>query len=127
MLKRAGRGQDPAGAEGTQEGELAVECPACPQPGRNLPAGWENAPPEILLVYMFIMHEPVDTDSYYRWLYTLFIAVDANFRMGLKDRGISDLQLAPGWAYLVEEQKYQNHIKAYVDQKEVQFLRLLAA
>lgn len=47
MLKRAGRGQDPSGAEGTQEGELAIECPACPHPGRNLPDGWENAPQEI--------------------------------------------------------------------------------
>ena len=46
MLKRGGRGQDPHGAEGTQEGELAVECPACPHPGRNLPEGWEDAPPK---------------------------------------------------------------------------------
>jgi hypothetical protein len=42
-LKRAGRGQDPLGVGGTSQGELAVECPACPQPGRNLPADWENA------------------------------------------------------------------------------------
>jgi hypothetical protein len=47
MLKHAGRGQDPLGAEGTQEGELAVECPTCPHPGRNLPDGWEDAPPEV--------------------------------------------------------------------------------
>ena len=47
MLKQAGCGQDPSGAEGTQEGELAIECPACPHPGHNLPDGWENAPPEI--------------------------------------------------------------------------------
>lgn len=46
MLKRGGRGQDPTGADGTREGELAVECPACPRPGWNLPDGWENAPPE---------------------------------------------------------------------------------
>lgn len=47
MLKRAGRGYDPLGAAGTKEGELAVECLACPQPGRNLPDGWEVAPPHI--------------------------------------------------------------------------------
>ena len=44
MLKRAGRGHDPAGVEATLAGECAVECPACPHPGRNLPAGWEDAP-----------------------------------------------------------------------------------
>jgi len=44
MLKRAGRGHDATGATGTKPGELAVLCPACPQPGKNLPDGWENVP-----------------------------------------------------------------------------------
>jgi hypothetical protein len=47
MLKRAGRGHDPAGVDATQPGECAVECPACPHPGRNLPEGWEDAPEHI--------------------------------------------------------------------------------
>jgi hypothetical protein len=42
-LKRAGRGQDPLGVEGTTQGELALECPACPHPGRNLPDNWQEA------------------------------------------------------------------------------------
>jgi hypothetical protein len=46
MLKRAGRGHDPSGVWGTGPGELAVECPVCPNPAVNLPEGWENAPPE---------------------------------------------------------------------------------
>jgi hypothetical protein len=50
MLKRAGRGQDPFGTSGTQEGELAVECPACPHPGRNLPDGWEDSKPDVQYV-----------------------------------------------------------------------------
>jgi hypothetical protein len=41
MLKQASRGQDPAGASATEAGELAIECPACPHPGRNLPEDWE--------------------------------------------------------------------------------------
>jgi hypothetical protein len=36
MLKRAGRALDPLGASGTTEGELAVDCPMCPQPGKNI-------------------------------------------------------------------------------------------
>jgi len=44
-LKRAGRGHDPSGIDGTLPGALTVECPACPHPGRNLPAGWETAGP----------------------------------------------------------------------------------
>jgi hypothetical protein len=45
MLKRAGRGQDPAGVSATKPGELAVECPACPHPGRNLPEVLDSAGP----------------------------------------------------------------------------------
>jgi hypothetical protein len=50
MLKCAGRAQDPAGADGTSEGELVVECPACPHPGCNLPDKWEEAPAELRYV-----------------------------------------------------------------------------
>jgi hypothetical protein len=45
-LKRAGRGHDNRGIQGTHPGELAVICPACPQPGVNLPEGWEDVPKE---------------------------------------------------------------------------------
>ena len=44
MLKRAGRALDSGGVEGTLPGELAVECPTCPQPGVNLPEGWKDVP-----------------------------------------------------------------------------------
>ena len=44
MLKRAGRGQDPGGVDATEEGELAIECPACPHPGRNMPSDLEEIP-----------------------------------------------------------------------------------
>jgi hypothetical protein len=46
MLKRAGRGHDPSSVMGTGAGELAVECPVCPNPKVNLPEGWDKAPPE---------------------------------------------------------------------------------
>ncbi|KIL60543.1 hypothetical protein M378DRAFT_83626, partial [Amanita muscaria Koide BX008] len=40
LLKRMGRGHHTAGRSVTKEGECAVLCPACPQPGRNLPSDW---------------------------------------------------------------------------------------
>jgi hypothetical protein len=58
-------------------------------------------------------------DLNYRYIYTQFLAVDGNFKLRLKERGIVDLELAPGWAYFVEEEKYQAFIKDYVDQPEV--------
>lgn len=53
--KRAGRGQDPQGIGHTKVGELAVECPACPIPGKNLPEGWEDAPVE--MQYVVVTHD----------------------------------------------------------------------
>jgi len=44
LLKRAGRGHDKTGVEGTKEGELAVMCPSCPHPSINLPDNWEEVP-----------------------------------------------------------------------------------
>ena len=46
MLKRSGRGHDPDGAAATSSGELAIECPACPHPNRNLPINWNSGGPQ---------------------------------------------------------------------------------
>ncbi|KAJ7116142.1 hypothetical protein C8R43DRAFT_1138010 [Mycena crocata] len=84
MLKRSGRAHDPSGVYGTQPGECAVLCPACPRPGVNLPDDWHQAPPEM------------------RYLYILFLALDACFR--LKRRMVSsnlrDPGLGTGWAHV---------------------------
>ncbi len=50
ILKRHGRGHVIGGIESTLAGSCAVECPACPQPGRNLPENWRECPPELRYV-----------------------------------------------------------------------------
>ncbi|EAU86991.2 hypothetical protein CC1G_08462 [Coprinopsis cinerea okayama7 len=100
MFKRAGRGNVPNGIAETKEGELAIECPACPHPNKNLPVRWKEA-------------------GKLAFLYTLFVAVDANFKLKGKNRGFSDIELLPGLAYFVEENKYQNHLIGYVDESEI--------
>lgn len=62
-LKRAGRAHDPDGAASTKEGELAIECPACPHPGKNLPEGWEDAPAAIKYV-SFLSSIPIQSFLY---------------------------------------------------------------
>ncbi|KAK7028695.1 CxC2 domain-containing protein [Favolaschia claudopus] len=102
-LKRAGRGHDPKGPEGTAQGECAVRCWACPQEGRNLPDGWREVDPK------------------YQFLYMLILAVDANFRLRNRIRvnEIEDPTLGPGWGYFVEPVSYREHLKNYVNEKEV--------
>jgi len=117
MLKRSGRGHDPKGAAETSQGELAIECPACPHPHRNLPNGWEeNASKKYVIQPPLCQHL---LNMCVRYLYTQFLALDGNFKLRLKERGINDPELAPGWAYFVEEEKYQAFLKDYMDQPEV--------
>ncbi|KAG1727882.1 hypothetical protein EDB19DRAFT_1897468 [Suillus lakei] len=97
MPKRSGRAHDPNGINATAEGACAVICPACPQPGKNLPSNWREAPPDK------------------SWLYGLFVAINANF--WLKWRVVSkdsvDPSLSNGWGYFVEESAY----KAFLNDK----------
>ena len=50
-----------------------------------------------------------------RWLYSLFLAVDANFRLKLKERGIEDPDIGSGWAYFVESRRYIEHLSQNTD------------
>ncbi len=38
------------------------------------------------------------------------LSLDANFRLKCKERGIKDVRLGNGYAYMVEEENFQSHI-----------------
>ncbi|OJT05680.1 hypothetical protein TRAPUB_3498 [Trametes pubescens] len=99
MMKRAGRGNVEGGIASAVAGSCVVECPACPLPGKNLPEDWEQEPP----------HQ--------RYLYRLYVAIDANFR--LKRKKVSsdtvDPSLNKGCAYVVEETAYKAHLAQFDD------------
>ncbi|KAI9061400.1 hypothetical protein FKP32DRAFT_1576075 [Trametes sanguinea] len=103
MLQRAGRGHDPTGVCGTQPGELAVRCPACPHAHINLPDNWETVSDDL------------------KFLYMVTIALDACFR--LKRRAISSEDKNPilgsGWCYFLEDTGYKELLQGYVKQDEI--------
>ncbi|KAJ6460709.1 hypothetical protein C8R47DRAFT_1226212 [Mycena vitilis] len=103
LFLRAGRAHDPSGIDGTQDGELAELCHACPQVGKNMPVDWQN--------------EPART-AFKNWLH---VGADANFR--LRGRIVSsdakDPTLGDGLAYFVNKVLYAEHIKHYVTQEEI--------
>ncbi|KAF7791816.1 hypothetical protein EIP86_002840 [Pleurotus ostreatoroseus] len=102
-LKRAGRGHDPAGVAGTQPSQLVVPCRACPHPEKNLPQGWEDAPKNV------------------SWLYRMFLAQDANFRLKARFRNtkVEDVCLSPGWGAFVEHKAYLEHVSHFANQEEI--------
>ncbi|KAF5335445.1 hypothetical protein D9758_017825 [Tetrapyrgos nigripes] len=93
MCKRAGRGHAASGIEGTTQGELGLDCPACPRPDKSLPPDWKE-----------------------KGELSLFLAIDANFR--LRNRVVSSTDKSPilgdGWAYLVNSIPYRKHIEGHV-------------
>ena len=57
-----------------------------------------------------------------RFLYTIFLAVDANFKLKNKERGIKDFELDPGWGCYVETNRYFQHLDNYADQAEASLI-----
>jgi hypothetical protein len=57
MLKRAGRAHVLHGTMDKEDGCCAVLCPACPQPGKNLEDGWENASPDKQYALVIFSHK----------------------------------------------------------------------
>ena len=64
-------------------------------------------------------HQHILTGCTCRWLYCLFLAIDANFRLKLKSRGIKDPELGAGLAYFVDPVKFQAHLRNYTQEEEV--------
>lgn len=55
-----------------------------------------------------------------RWIYTLFLSVDANFKLRLKDRGIKDeFEFSSAWTYYVGEEHFQKVINTFGAQVDV--------
>lgn len=103
MLKRGGRGNDPTGVAGTEDGALAVLCPSCPYPEINIPKDWKNAPPGMQFLYFIIR------------------CIDANFR--LKNQLVStwsaDPGLGIGLSYYVPREPYEKFLLEQLDDAEV--------
>ena len=54
-----------------------------------------------------------------RWLYSLFVAIDTNFRLKLKSRGVKDPELGSGLAYFVNTTKFEAHLKDRAEEEDV--------
>ncbi|KAF9470843.1 hypothetical protein BDN70DRAFT_901798 [Pholiota conissans] len=105
MLKWAGIQNEDGGIAAIRPGQLAVRCPSCPHPGMNLANGWENAPSEIKI----------------RFLYMMIVCMDANFR--LKNQLVSNYSQDPGlgigWAYMVPRKPYEEYILRHVNDEDI--------
>ena len=124
LLKWAGRGHDPSGVIGTKSGELVVVCPSCPHPGINLPEGWEDAP--IAMQYVLLKPSYIVCTYLLRFLYMMFVAIDANFR--LKNQLVSNYSQDPGlgigWGYMLPRNEYESYVLSRAKDEDVSSYKL---
>jgi hypothetical protein len=69
------------------------------------------------------MKKKKNSQHNYSWLYADYLALDSNFRLKCKDRGLhSDGAIAPGWAYMVKQTELEEElirVKANPSNREV--------
>lgn len=70
----------------------------------------------------FLLVEYVSNSSHLnRFLYMLFVCMDANFR--LKNQLVSNYSVDPGlgivWAYMVPREPYERYVLSQADEKDV--------
>lgn len=64
-----------------------------------------------------------DADYGLRWLYALILAIDANFKLSLKEKGIeNDPALGDGWAHWVPREDFIEYLREHGGAVEVCYL-----
>ncbi|KAJ6557771.1 hypothetical protein B0H19DRAFT_1261363 [Mycena capillaripes] len=105
-MKHFKQGHLPGGTRVTKQGELVLKCRQCLQPCLNLPEDWEKI------------------DPFYRYIYFLFLAVDANFRLSNHNVSseMTDPILGDGMGHFCKregEAGYKAHIAKRVNDIEI--------
>ena len=54
-------------------------------------------------------------DFVFRFLYILYVSVDANFKLKGKERNLKDIELMPRWGAYVPEPEFKEHIAKHID------------
>ncbi|KAK0228031.1 hypothetical protein IW262DRAFT_1455227 [Armillaria fumosa] len=93
LLKRAGIGNNTSGWEPAKPASCAVECLACPHPGINIPV-------------------KSDPDLPTAWEDTLFVGVDANFKLERFEVSSEekDPRLGQALSYFVDTKAFKDHL-----------------
>ncbi|KAJ7076252.1 hypothetical protein B0H15DRAFT_925228 [Mycena belliarum] len=116
-MKCGKRGNKVGGVKATKQGELALKRRACPHPGYNLPEG--------MVVSDSLISTRVATDTNCgRFIYFLFLAMDANFRLSNRtvSSEIADPIFGDGTGYFCKREGddgYKAHILKHVNDKEI--------
>jgi hypothetical protein len=118
MFRHSGRFLQPGGASGTESGELALQCRACPDPQQNLPSNWRA---DKDLLYGASPYSSLLAHRSIRWMHTLFVALDGNFKQNnfFRQHGWRDAPLLAGLAYMVDPSRFNAWITSHTSDEDV--------
>lgn len=105
---------------GSKLGRLAWFCPACPQPGVNLPPNWQEDPVQQV---NYVLHF-YQADNVSRWVYQKTLILDGNFtadHMKMK-KPQDDVAFTDGEGYMVQDAPYRQHLKETLEAPAVHFM-----
>jgi CxC2 like cysteine cluster associated with KDZ transposases len=100
-LKWAGFGHKDADPMNVTSGELSIFCPACPQPGINLPDNWKS-----------------DEN---RWVYRRVLVLDGNFKADhvRQKRAAPDIWLSDGGGMTTRREEYKEFLRTAINRHTV--------
>ncbi|KAF8799827.1 hypothetical protein BYT27DRAFT_7016783, partial [Phlegmacium glaucopus] len=90
-------------------GELAIYCPACPQPGINIPEDWKDDPARHLHI--------VKLTSWSRWVYKHIFVANGNFKADhvRQQNPAGDVWLSEGTGMMPGRQEYMSFLASAIE------------
>jgi hypothetical protein len=117
-LKWAGYGHNGKSTADIQAGELAIFCPACPQPGKNLPPDWKDDVNKYVLTHAIC---PAHGSICCRFAMRLDLAGDGNFSADHVSQNppSNDYYLLDGGGIFPNRQEYLDFLKTAMERNTV--------
>lgn len=96
---------------------VAVTCPACPQPGMNMPDNWKELKNSSNLCVFSLGRSTFPTLAACSHVYTLFLGIDGNYRAILKKKrhDVNDVPLLDGQGYFADTADYEEYSRGAKD------------
>ena len=85
---------------GLVPGSLMIDCPACPQSGKNLVT---DSTTTLLSLLSSIHASCLANHLPFSWINTLYLSLNTNFKLKQKDCGFSDPPLTNGLSYMIAD------------------------
>ena len=99
---------------GLTASSLTINHPACPQPSKNLVMGSMER-----LHIRYLQYVPYLTNHLpFSWINTLYLSLDANFKLKQKNHGFNDPLLGNGHSYMIADDALKKYL-AECDQKQL--------